>query len=171
MESKIRKDIEVKSTDPTISAFLRSTKHRASWLGLIYDEGRKDGQEELIKKYLWDATYRYGQIVGNALKARLTVEPTDCSEFMTAFGVDTQNGAALKAKVTQRSADKADLEYHGCALLSAWVDLGLDDSACQALCRIAMNQDTAIADVLGLKFDLIETLADGADCCKCSYHR
>ncbi|MDL2248392.1 L-2-amino-thiazoline-4-carboxylic acid hydrolase, partial [Tyzzerella sp. OttesenSCG-928-J15] len=67
--------------------------------------------------------------------------------------------------------ERVDLEYHGCTLLSTWKGLGLDDVTCRSLCEITMNQDTAIADALGLHFDLKETLADGGECCKCSYYR
>jgi len=171
MASKIKSNLVVKTDDPVVNAYLAATEQRAAWLGLIYDEAQKDGQGELVKKYLWNATYRYGQMAGNTLKKKLPDGPVDCDKFAAVFREGGFRGAALQTKVVSQSSEQLSLEYHGCPLLDTWKKLGLDDETCRMLCGITMNQDTGIAETLGLKFDLHETLADGGECCKCAYHK
>jgi len=171
MESKIKKDLLPVCDNPIAEAYVTAVKHRASWLGLIYDEARKDGNEELIEKYLWNATYRCGVASGERLKKILDMNDIDCSKFAKAFGAGTYKAEALAAEIPVCEKERIDLEYYGCALLASWKEWGLEDEVCQKLCRITMNHDTGVADTLGLKFDLKETLADGCECCKCSYHK
>jgi len=170
MESKI-KNTPTQWEDPVTKVHVAGVRHRAAWLGLIYDEAMKDGHADLVAKYMWDATYRYGFQAGERLKSSFQSDPIDCREFAAAFGENDHRGRGLQAVATSKTEDRVDLEYHGCPLLAAWQELGLDDETCRRLCGITMNCDTGIADALGLKFDLYETLADGVPCCKCAYYR
>jgi len=157
-------------TDITLQVMTSCNKHRAAWLGLIYDEAQKDGFAEKIEQYMMAATYRYGLMSGSRMKARMTADPVDCEELAIAMGKNDHRGKALGAVVEQSSPERIDLAYHHCPLLDSWKEWGLDDAVCQKLCRIAMNSDVGVAKALGLQFDLYETLADGVPCCKCSYY-
>lgn len=170
MSSKIVNHLS-QSEDPLVKVAISCHKHRASWLALIYDEARKAGDGEKVKDYLFAATRRYGLKRGAALKAQLKSDPVDCTEFAKIFGEGTYRAEAMSAKLTHKSPERIDLEYYGCPLLAAWQEWGMDDETCQLLCRAAMNTDFAIAEGLGIHFDLKETLADGAPCCRCSYYR
>jgi hypothetical protein len=71
------------------------------------------------------------------------------------------------------SSDNENLkiDFHYCSLVSAWQKLGLDDDTCSLLWDMAMEGDRGIAEVMGLKLDLAETIAGGCDTCKLHFHK
>jgi hypothetical protein len=142
-------------------------EHRASWMGLIYDEMKKDGldAESIIRR----AIRRFGKIRGENNRKKLT-EPKNCEQFRTVFPGDL---SVKTFDMRPISADKDNLkaDFHYCALVTAWQKLGFDDDTCSLLCDMAMEGDRGIAEAMGLTLDLSETIARGCDTCKLHFHK
>jgi hypothetical protein len=142
-------------------------EHRATWMGLIYDEMVKAGidAEPIIRR----AIKRCGHMSGENIKANCP-DRNDCTDFRKTFLTD------LTVKTFTMEPIKADkdnlhVDFHYCALVSAWKKLGFDDKTCQLLCDIAMDGDRGIAEVMGLKFDLGDTIAQGCGQCKLHFYK
>ena len=137
-------------------------EHRATWMGLIYDEMVKAGvdAEGIIRK----AIFRCGKFHGENIKKRCA-DPNNCEEFTKAFLSDVTRKTFDMRPI---EADKTSLrvDFHYCALLTAWKKLGFDDKTCELLCDMAMDGDRGIAEVMGLKFELGKTIAQGCPDCK-----
>jgi hypothetical protein len=142
-------------------------EHRATWMGLIYDELVKTGID--AEPVLRRAIKRCGHIHGENFKKQLA-EPDDCAEFRKVFlgnlGINTFNMNPVTA-----DRDNLRVDFHYCALVSAWQKLGFDDETCALLCDIAMDGDRGIAEVMGLKLELGETIAGGCADCKLHFHK
>ena len=69
------------------------------------------------------------------------------------------------------TATETSVDFHYCALLSAWKKLGFDDETCAKLCDIAMDGDRGIAVAMGLTLDLTDTIAKGCATCKLCFHK
>lgn len=142
-------------------------EHRATWMGLIYDEAEKAGldAEGLTRK----AIKRCGGIHGASFKAACK-DPNNCEDFKDAFlgeiGIKTFEMDNIKA-----TYDDVSVDFHYCALVNAWKKLGFSDERCAKLCDIAMDGDRGIAEAMGLKLDLTDTIAKGCDCCKLHFHK
>ena len=142
-------------------------EHRATWMGLIYDEMKKAGidGEAIIRK----AIRRCGKIRGESMRKN-GVESANCEAFRKVFppdlGVKTFNMFPITA-----DKDNVRVDFHYCALVSAWQKLGFDDDTCDLLCDMAMEGDRGIAEAMGLKLDLTETIAQGCESCKLHFHR
>ena len=142
-------------------------EHRASWMALIYDEMLKAGldAEGIIRR----AIRRCGQFHGENIKKRCA-DPDNCEDFRKAFindlGVKTFDMRPI-------DGDKKSLkvDFHYCALISAWQKLGFDDKTCELLCDMAMEGDRGIAEVMGLKFELGRTIAQGCPDCKLHFQK
>ena len=143
------------------------SEHRATWMGLIYDEMKKEGldAEAIIRR----AIRRCGRINGENLKKKC-VEPISGEEFRKVFpselGVKTFNMHPINA-----DKDNVRVDFHYCALVNAWQKLGFDDDTCSLLCDMAMEGDRGIAETMGLKLELSETIAQGCETCKLRFHR
>ncbi|WP_461247876.1 L-2-amino-thiazoline-4-carboxylic acid hydrolase [Treponema sp. R6D11] len=142
-------------------------EHRATWMGLIYDEMVKAGidAEPIIRK----AIRRCGKIHGENIKKRCA-STGNCEDFRKAFLADL-GIKTFDMTLEGSSADALSIDFHYCALVSAWQKLGFDDKTCDLLCDMAMDGDRAIADVLGLSLSLDETLAKGCPACKLRFHK
>jgi len=143
-------------------------EHRATWMGLIYDEMVKAGvdAEAIVRK----AIKRCGVIHGENIKKRCA-DPNNCADFKTAFlsdlVINTFDMRSIKA-----DNDSLSVEFNYCALITAWQKLGFDDKTCDLLCDMAMEGDRGIAEVMGLELDLSETIAKGdCPCCKLLFHK
>jgi hypothetical protein len=142
-------------------------EHRATWMGLIYDEMVKAGvnAEPIIRR----AIKRCGRIHGENIKKNCA-NPNSCEDFRRAFLSDlvikTFTMEPIKA-----GSDHLDVDFHYCALVSAWQKLGFDDKTCDLLCDMAMDGDRGIAEVMGLTLDLNETIARGCADCKLRFHK
>lgn len=145
-------------------------EHRATWMGLIYDEMKKEGidAERIIRK----AIRRCGNFHGNNFKA-MCEDPNNCVDFKDAFlgsddavGPKTFNMDNIKA-----DNDNVTVDFHYCALVNAWKKLGFDDETCDLLCDMAMDGDRGIAEAMGLELELSETIAKGNSCCKLHFHK
>ncbi|MDR0315269.1 MAG: L-2-amino-thiazoline-4-carboxylic acid hydrolase [Treponema sp.] len=142
-------------------------EHRATWMGLIYDEMIKAGidAEPIIRR----AIKRCGLIHGEIIKKRCA-DSGNCEDFRKAFVTDL----GIKTfDMRPISADKNSLsvDFHYCALVSAWKKLGFDDKTCELLCDMAMDGDRGIAEVAGLKFILGSTIAQGCPDCKLRFQK
>ncbi|MDR0313792.1 MAG: L-2-amino-thiazoline-4-carboxylic acid hydrolase [Treponema sp.] len=155
------------SVEQAVEVNRAQIEHRASWMGLIYDEMKKAGvdAEAIIRR----AIRRFGNIRGENFKKKCA-EPENCEQFRTVFLGDL---SVKTFNMNPISADKDNLRtnFHYCALISAWQKLGFDDDTCALLCDMAMEGDRGIAEAMGLKLDLVETIAQGCDTCKLHFHK
>ncbi|GHV44499.1 hypothetical protein AGMMS49546_28560 [Spirochaetia bacterium] len=142
-------------------------EHRATWMGLIYDEMKKAGidAEPIIRR----AIKRCGRVHGENFKKKCA-DPNNCADFRKVFlgdlGINTFNMDTISA-----DHDNVKVHFHYCALVSAWKKLGFDDKTCDLLCDMAMDGDRGIAEAMGLKLDLNETIAKGCGACTLHFHK
>jgi len=142
-------------------------EHRATWMGLIYDEMKKAGldAEAIIRR----AIRRCGKIHGENFRKNCA-DPKNCEDFRKVFpsdlGIKTFNMHPVNA-----DRDNVKLDFHYCALVSAWQKLGFSDETCELLCDMAMEGDRGIAEAMGLTLDLPETIAKGCETCKLHFHK
>jgi predicted hydrocarbon binding protein len=137
-------------------------EHRATWMGLIYDEMVKAGidAEPIIRR----AIKRCGRMHGENLKKRCA-DPGNCEDFRETFVTDL-GIKTFDMRPVNSDKNFLSIDFHYCALVSAWKKLGFDDETCELLCDMAMDGDRGIAEVVGLKFDLGNTIAKGCPDCK-----
>ncbi|MDR3334609.1 MAG: L-2-amino-thiazoline-4-carboxylic acid hydrolase [Treponema sp.] len=142
-------------------------EHRATWMGLIYDEMVKAGidAEPIIRR----AIKRCGHIHGENLRKKCG-DPTNCGDFRKVFLSDLVI-KTFDMRPISADHDQLSVDFHACALVRAWQKLGFDDETCALLCDMAMDGDRGIAEVMGLTLDLTETLAKGCSECKLRFHR
>ena len=158
--SKINDDREVNINRAAI-------EHRATWMGLIYDEARKAGldAEAICRR----AIKRCGNMHGDNYRAAC-LDPENVEDFRKAFlpklGLDT-----FEMEVTDCDRDNLKIDFHYCALVNAWKKLGFDDDTCATLCDIAMDGDRGIAESMGLTLDLEDTIAKGCLTCRLHFHK
>ena len=142
-------------------------EHRATWMALIYDEMVKAGidAEPIIRR----AIKRCGKFHGEMIKNRCG-DPGNCEDFTKAFLTDLVVKTFDMRPIT---ADKNSLkvDFHYCALITAWQKLGFDDKTCELLCDMAMDGDRGIAEIMGYKFDLERTIAQGCPDCKLHFQK
>ena len=147
--------------DETAKVNRAQIEHRATWMGLIYDEMLKAGidAEPIIRR----AIKRCGHIHGENIKKRCAGQYT-CNDFRKAFLLDL-SVKTFDMHPINADDDSLSVDFHYCALVSAWQKLGFDDKTCELLCDMAMDGDRGIAEVMGLNFELGNTIAKGcADC-------
>jgi hypothetical protein len=142
-------------------------EHRATWMGLIYDEMVKAGvdAEPIIRR----AIKRCGRIHGENIKKQCA-NPSDCGDFRNAFLSDLVV-KTFDMRPISADRDSLSVDFHYCALTSAWQKLGFDDKTCDLLCDMAMDGDRGIAEVMGLHLDLEETIAKGCPDCKLRFRK
>jgi hypothetical protein len=142
-------------------------EHRAAWMGLIYDEMKKAGldAEGIIRK----AIKRCGIMHGENIRKKCA-DTDNCGDFREVFirdlGIKTFNMDGISA-----DKDNVNLSFHYCALVSAWQKLDFDDETCALLCDMAMDGDRGIAEAMGYKLTLTDTIARGCPDCKLHFHK
>lgn len=145
-------------------------QHRAVWMGLIYDEMLKAGidAEPIIRR----AIKRCGLMHGAAFKARCA-NPLNCVDFKNVFlGSESSLGPqTFHMDNIEADHDNMSVDFHYCALVDAWKMLGFDDSTIAKLCDMAMDGDRGIAEAMGLKLDLKETIAQGFLSCRLHFYK
>jgi len=158
---------EAKINEEKININRAQIEHRATWMGLIFDEAVKAGVD--AEGILRRAIRRCGNIHGEIFKAQCA-NPESCVDFRHAFlgdiGVKTFEMENIEA-----SEDELKVEFNYCALVSAWKKLGFDDERIALLCDIAMDGDRGIAEAMGLKLNLTDTIAKGCSKCKLHFHK
>lgn len=154
----------------TVAINRSQIEHRATWMGLIYDEMMKEGldAEGIIRR----AIRRTGNIHGTNYRM-LCKDPNNCNQFCDVFlGTEDCVGPQTFAMDDiQSDEDNVSVEFHYCALVSAWKKLGFDDETCATLCDIAMDGDRGIAEKMNLTLDLTDTIATGCKSCKLHFHK
>jgi len=142
-------------------------EHRATWMGLIYDEMKKAGvdAEPIIRR----AIKRCGRIHGENIKKRCT-NPNNCGDFRNVFLSDLVV-KTFDMRPINADNDSLKVDFHYCALISAWQKLGFDDKTCDLLCDMAMDGDRGIAEVMGFDFELRDTIAKGCETCQLHFRK
>jgi predicted hydrocarbon binding protein len=142
-------------------------EHRASWMGLIYDEMAKAGidAETIIRR----AIRRFGRIHGEQIKKRCA-DPESLEDFKKAFLTDVGK-KTFDMNLVEGNAASLSIDFHYCALVSAWKKLGFDGKTCELLCDMAMDGDRTIAEVMGLQFELGKTIAQGCPNCELRFRK
>lgn len=141
-------------------------EHRATWMGLTFDEMKKAGVDaETITRA---AIKRCGLFHGAIDRAKCN--PEDIKTFEPVF-IDDLIKNTFQMDVVKLEEDELAIEFHYCPLLAAWKKLGFDDDTCVTLCDIAMDGDRGIAEAMGYKFDLGKTIAKGDDICEVHFQK
>ena len=140
-------------------------EHRALWMALIFDEIKKAGHDaEGITRR---AIKRCGIIHGEIFKKDCPENKT-CEDFHRVFPPLIAE-KSFNMHPINASRDELSLDFNYCALVSAWKKLGLDDETCDLLCDIAMEGDRGIAEAMGFKLELTDTIAKGCKSCKLKF--
>ena len=150
------KNVATLTKDEQANINRAAIEHRATWMGLIYDEFRK-------------AIRKCGNIHGENFKAACS-DPEDCRDFAKVF-LNDLGRKTFEQEVHQVTETEVPVDFHYCALLNAWKKLGFDDETCAVLCDIAMDGDRGIAEAMGLDLELTDTLAKGCPTCKLCFHK
>ncbi|MFH1880221.1 MAG: L-2-amino-thiazoline-4-carboxylic acid hydrolase [Bacillota bacterium] len=145
-------------------------EHRATWMGLIYDEMVKAGidAEPIIRR----AIKRTGLMHGERFRKQCA-DPKNCVDFKNAFLGDESSLGPQTFHMDNIKADGGNVtvDFHYCALVSAWQKLGFDDETVALLCDMAMDGDRGIAQAMGLELSLDDTIAKGCASCKLHFHQ
>ena len=159
-EAKITNDVEVNINRAAI-------EHRATWMGLIFDELRKDGidPEPAFRR----AIRRCGTFHGKGFKEACGGS-NDGKKFAGVF-LGELGQKTFEMDVHEVTDSEVPVDFHYCALLNAWKKQGFDDETCALLCDIAMDGDRGIAEEMGLTLDLTDTIAKGCATCKLCFHK
>ena len=161
------KNVATLTNDEQANINRAAIEHRATWMGLIYDELKKDGidPEPAFRR----AIKRCGNIHGANFKAACS-NPDDCRDFAELF-LNELGRKTFEQEVHEVTESEVPVDFHYCALLNAWKKLGFDDETCAKLCDIAMDGDRGIAEAMGLTLELTDTLAKGCATCKLCFHK
>ena len=162
---------EANKVEPSVDVNRAQIEHRATWMGLIYDEMVKAGvpdAEAIVRR----AIKRTGLIHGERFRAQCE-NPESCVDFKGAFLGDESSVGPQSFHMTDIKADEANVtvNFHYCALVSAWKKLGFDDERCALLCDMAMDGVRGVAQAMGLTLDLTDTIAKGCETCKLHFHK
>ena len=145
-------------------------EHRATWMGLIYDELVKAGidAEPIMRR----AIKRCGVMHGENFKKQCA-DPSSCVDFKDAFLGDETKVGPQSFNMSDIAADRDNVtvNFHYCALVNAWKKLGFSDETCALLCDMAMDGDRGIAEAMGLTLSLTDTIAKGCATCKLHFHK
>jgi len=142
-------------------------EHRAMWMGLIFNEMVKAGIDAV--PIIRQAIKRCGQIRGEQLKKRCA-DPKNLEDFRKAFLSDLVK-KTFDAELVNGDKASVNIDFHYCALVNAWKKIGLDDKTCELLCDMAMEGDRSMAELMGLKFDLGKTIAQGCPSCELRFKK
>ncbi len=109
---------EASKVDAIVDVNRAQIEHRATWMGLIFDEMRKAGvadAEQIVRR----AIRRCGQFHGKRNFHDVMEDKSSCVDFdkvfQTGVGPDTFN-----MKNFSSDADNMKVEFNYCALVSAW---------------------------------------------------
>jgi len=142
-------------------------EHRATWMALTYEEMKRAGVD--AEKITRAAIRKCGNIHGLRFREQCN-NPDDLSEFANIFL--TRDGRKnFEMDVYSLDKDNIKVDFHYCALVSAWQKLGLDDETIALFCDIAMEGDRGIAESMGITLDLSDTIAKGCNTCKLHFHK
>jgi hypothetical protein len=160
-------------TDEIAEVNRAQIEHRATWMGLIYDEMIKADidAETIIRR----AVKRCGRIHGERIKKNCA-NPKNLEDFKKAFLSDLAKktfevNLVNNDEASQKAGDSLSIDFHYCALLNAWKKLRLDDKTCELLCDMAMEGDRGMAEIMELQFNLGNTIAQGCPTCELRFRK
>ena len=142
-------------------------EHRAGWLALMYDEAEKAGAdaESIARK----AVKRMCGFHGHVFKTSMN-NPEKLEDFRKSIF----NGISEKTfemENIKTSDNELTVEFNYCPLLTAWRKLGFSEERNAKLCDITMDGDRGIAEELGFKLELTDTIASGCGTCKLRFKK
>ena len=153
---------EPETTKDGVAANRAAIEHRATWMGLIYDQAVRSGvgnAEEIVR----EAIGRTGSIHGVKYRDMMK-DPQNCEEFSHVFLPELVRETFDQEVVANE--DELNVSFHYCPLVSAWRKLGIEDDRIATLCDLAMEGDRKIAEENDLSFDLKSTIANGDSACE-----
>lgn len=153
--------------EESVNLVRAAIEHRATWMALMYLEAEKNGCD--AEKIARAAIKKCGNIHGLAIKEKCE-NPDDVIQFKEAFLLP-EGCKNFEIDILKYDSDNVKVEFHYCALVNAWKKLGLDDEKIALLCDIAMDGDRGIAEAMGLKLTLTDTIAKGCPTCKLHFHK
>ena len=163
--SKIKNEPKI-TDDVLVNEVRAAIEHRATWMSLILDEADKNGVDfEAIGRAAIDRT---GCFHGRNIKARLADD--SMQEFQKTFLHDLGQ-RLFEMEIMACDDEKLEVEFHYCALVSAWKKQGFSDERIELLCDMAMDGDRGIAETNGLDFVLGKTIAKGDDVCEVNFYK
>lgn len=142
-------------------------EHRATWMALIYDEMEKTGYD--AEKATRAAIFKCGNIHGLGFKAKCA-NPESMEDFKEIF-LNEDGQKMFEMDNISVDGENLNVEFHYCALVNAWKKLGYDDEKIALFCDMAMDGDRGIAESMGLKLELTDTIAKGCPTCKLHFHK
>lgn len=143
-------------------------EHRATWLALIFDEGRKAGVAN-IEEVLRSAIRRCGHIHGARFHENMTDKDDFCQmcpQFLTPAAQKNFEQVITKCDHEELAAD-----FHYCPFVSAFKKLDMSDEDIALLCDIAMDGDRGVGDSMGAELSIPKRIAYGDDCCQIHFTR
>ncbi len=129
---------------------LDSFKNRAILYYLIFDELRQEVGDQRAESIMKRAILRRGQQIGQQFQA---FGPDDFDGLREAFlAVIPDDGRLFAPRVVRCDDQGLDIELENCPLKAAWEELGLNESECVTLCRIAGEIDKGTFEAAGFQF-------------------
>lgn len=164
MELKNTAKIHTAETDAQRAAI----EHRATWLALIFDEGRKAGVEN-IEAVLRSAIRRCGHIHGARFRENMNGEADFCGmcpQFLTPTAQ-----LNFEQEVTTCTHDELAADFHYCPFVTAFKKLDMSDDDIALLCDIAMEGDRGVGDAMDSDLAIPKRISLGDDYCQIHYTR
>lgn len=159
---------EAKIHTPETDNLRAAIEHRATWLALIFDEGRKAGVEN-IEEVLRAAVRRCGHIHGARFHENMTDKTNLCQmcpQFLTPAAQ-----LNFEQQVMICTHDELAADFHYCPFVTAFKKLDMSDEDIALLCDIAMEGDRGVGDAMGAELAIPKRISEGDDCCQIHYTR
>lgn len=144
-------------------------ENRAMWLALIFDELEPELGAEKTEALLRKAITKYGKVRAAAKKN--LHGPIETPEKLSVGFASNLGQRTFEMDNIRYDESEMKVDFHYCALVSAWEKLGCSDERIALLCDIAMDGDRGFADELGFDLELSGTLANGCDICKLCFRK
>lgn len=156
-----------KNTDDELVNKMRGAfGHRATWMGLMYDEARKKGID--LEEIGRTAIFKTGTLHGTRIENE---KPADTVEAFGDTFLDETGRKMFEMEFPECPEGELHVEFNYCPLVTAWQDLGFDDETIEKLCDMAMDGDRGIAAKNGLDFELGDTIAKGCKICSLKFKK
>ncbi len=157
---------EPRIKNPLIKAIRELLEHRATWLYLLCDEGKKRGLDPT--DFGSAAVRRCGLSQGRDLVKKGGTKSLKGLR-KTLFTKPAQ--WVFEMDVKKCTDDVLEIQFHYCPLVKAWQKAGCSDEEISQLCDIAMCGDRGIGAAYGCGLKLPKTIARGDDICHLKYYR
>lgn len=146
-----------------------SFKNRAVLYYLIYDELRQELGAAKAEEIMSRAIYRRGAMRGKEKFAAFG--PSDLAGLKETFlGGIADEGRMFQPEILRDDAEALDVQFHGCPLRDAWLEMGLAGDEVQTMCRIAARVDNGLFEGAGFRF-FSDTWKPGDTGCCCLHIR